>query len=166
MPIVYKPERKLRIPVAICIACIVCGAALFTLGGLGIGNRIVFQLLALLFFVGAIEITTKYIFTEYIYEISTENGVPDLIVTKIGGKRSMAVCNIGADSVICVETRGKLREFEEKHGKMDIRYNYYSNIMPEGSVVWIHFLHNEKRVLVAIEANDTFYGELRKSFGK
>lgn len=166
MPVVYKPERNLRMPAVVCIACMVCGAALFTLGGLGIGNRIVFQLLALLFFVGAIEITTKYIFTEYVYEISVENGAPDLIVTKIGGKRSMAVCNIGADSVICVQKRGKLRDFEEKYGKMDVRYNYYSNIKPEGSVAWIHFLHNEKRVLVAIEANDVFYAELVKGFGK
>ena len=117
-------------------------------------------------FVIAIELTTKYIYSEYVYEISMENGTPDLVVTKIGGNRKMAVCSIGAESVICVEKRGKLREFEEKHGKMAVRYNYYANIAPKDSVVWIHFIHNEKKALVAIEANDAFYAELIRCFSK
>ena len=166
MPIVYKPERKLRLPAAICIICMVCGATLFTLGGLGVWNRVILQILALMFFVAAIEVTTKYIYTEYVYEISIEAGQAELVVTKIGGRRSMAVCNIGSDSVICVEKRGKLRDFEKKYGKMDVRYNYYSNMKSDGAVVWIHFDHNGKRAMVAVEANEEFLGEIIRYFGK
>ena len=160
---VYKPEKNTRVPIAICVTCIVCGIALFVLGGFGIGWRMGQQILALILLVVAIETTTKYILTEYVYEISLADGSPDLIVTKIGGSRSMAVCNIGADSVVCIERRGKLREFEQKYGRMEIRYNYYSNLGTK-DVVWIHFMHNEKRVLVAIEANDAFYSELKRYF--
>ena len=162
MPI-YKPEKNTITPILICVACIVSGLTLFILGGLGIGWRLGQQVIALILFVIAIEITTKYILTFYVYEISTANGAPDLIVTKIGGSRSMAVCNIGADSVICIERRGNLRDFEQKYGRMELRYNYYSNFGTK-DVIWIHFLHNEKNVLVAIEANEEFYNELKRYF--
>ena len=90
-------------------------------------------------------------------------GQTDLVVTKIGGTRSMAVCNIGSDSVVCIVKKEKLGEFEKKYGRMDVRYNYYSNFGTK-DVVWIHFIHNEKKALVAIEANEAFYSELRKYF--
>ncbi len=161
---VYKPEKNKKTPIAICVACLVCGFTLFMLGGLGIGWRLGQQIAALLLLVAAIEITTKYILTEYVYEIAVStSGTADLVVTKIGGNRSMEVCNIGADSVVCVERRGKLREFEQKYGRMDVRYNYFSNFGTQ-DVVWIHFIHNGKKVIVAIEANEAFYAELRKYF--
>ena len=160
---VYKPEKNTKTPIAICVICILCGITLFLLGGLGIGWRLGQQILALLFLVAAIEITTKYILTEYVYEISHSDGAPDLIVTKIGGNRSMAVCNIGADSVVCVERRGKLRDFEQKYGRMDVRYNYFSNFGTK-DVIWIHFIHNGKKVIVAIEANEEFYAEIKRCF--
>jgi len=160
---VYKPEKNIKIPVIICITCIVCGLTLFLLGGLNIGWRLGQQILALVLFVTAIETTTKFILTDYIYEISLTDGAPDLIVTKRGGNRSMAVCNIGADSVVCIERRGKLRDFEQKYGRMEIRYNYYSNLGVK-DVVWIHFVHNDKNVLVAIEANEAFFAELKRYF--
>lgn len=160
---VYKPEKNTRVPIAICVICMVCGFTLFLLGGMGIGWRLGQQIAALLLFVAAIEITTKYILTEYTYEISIADTVPDLIVTKRGGNRSMAVCNIGADSVVCVERCGKLRDFEQKYGRMDIRYNYYSNLGSK-ETLWIHFIHNGKKVLVTIEANEEFYAALKGCF--
>ena len=160
---VFKPEKNKKVPIAICIACIVCGITLFMLGNFGIGWRLGQQLAALGLLVTAIEVTTKFILTEYIYEISLADGAPDLVITKIGGNRSMVVCNIGAASVVCIERRGKLREFEEKYGKMVIRYNYYSNLGTR-DVAWVHFIHNEKNVLVAIEANEEFFAELKKHF--
>lgn len=162
---VYKPEKKTKLPIAICIVCIAVGISLFLLGNFNIGHRLTQQIIALVLLVIAIEITTKYILTDYVYEINLEHELPDLIVTKIGGNRKMAVCNIGADSVICVQRRGKTREFEEKYGRMDVRYSYISNMRPE-NVVWIHFLHNEKKALVAIEASDEFCEMLLRYFQK
>ena len=160
---VYKPEKNKKTPIIICAACIICGLVLFILGGLGFGWRLGQQLAALVLFVIAIEITTKYILTQYVYEISVADGMPDLIVTKIGGNRSMAVCNIGADSVVCIERSGDLKAFEQKYGKMELRYNYYSNFGTK-EVVWVHFIHNNKNAMVAIEANDAFYAELKGYF--
>lgn len=160
---VYKPEKNMKTPIVICIVCMVCGLILFLLGGMGIGWRLGQQIAALLLFVAAIEITTKNILTEYTYEISLADAVPDLIVTKRGGNRSMAVCNIGADSVVCIERCGKLRDFEQKYGRMDIRYNYYSNLGSK-ETLWIHFIHNGKKVLVTIEANEEFYAALKGDF--
>ena len=161
--IAYKPEKNNALPIALCIACMACGITLFALGNFGIGWRLGQQVAAVVLLVVAIEVTTKYILTDYVYEISTEHGTPDLIVTKIGGNRSMAVCNIGADSVVCIEKRGKLREFEEQHGRMDVRYNYISNLRAE-NVIWVHFIHNEKKALVAIEASDEFLAHLLRYF--
>lgn len=160
---VYKPEKNKRTPIAICVACIVCGLTLFVMGNFGIGWKLGQQIAALGLLVTAIEITTKYIITEYVYEISFTDGAPDLIITKNGGNRSMVVCNIGANSIVSIEKRGKLREFEEKHGKMTVRYNYYSNFGTK-DIVWIHFIHNDKKVLVAIESNEEFFSELKRNF--
>lgn len=160
---VYKPEKNRKTPIAICVACIVCGLTLFVLGGMNIGWNLGQQIAALILLVIAIEITTKYILTEYVYEINLSDGSPDLIVTKIGGTRSMAVCNIGADSIVCVIKRGKLRDFEKKYGRMDARYNYYSNFGTK-DIVWLHFIHNEKKIIVAIEANEAFYAEIKRYF--
>ena len=163
---IYKPEKNIKAPIAICVACIVCGLTLFLLGGAGIGWRLGQQLAALVLFVIAIEITTKYIQTSYVYEISVDDrGRSDLIVTKIGGSRSMAVCNIGDESVVCVVKKEKLGDFEKKYGRMDVRYNYYSNF-GTNNVVWIHFIHNGKKALVAVEANEAFCAELVKCFSK
>ena len=159
----YKPTKNNALPIALCVACMVCGITLFVLGNFGIGWRLGQQVAAVVLLAVTIEVTTKYILTDYVYEISTEHGTPDLIITKIGGNRSMAVCNIGADSVVCIERRGKLREFEEKHGRMDVRYNYISNLRAE-NVVWIHFIHNDKKALVAIEVNDEFLDQLLRFF--
>ena len=164
MPI-YKPEKNSKLPITICIACIAVGIVIFILGNFNIGHRLTQQLIALVLMVIAIEITTKYILTDYVYEINPEHSSPDLIVTKIGGNRKMAVCNIGADSVICVQKRGKTKEFEEKYGRMDVKYSYISNLRAE-NVAWIHFIHNDKKVLVAIEVNDEFYGEILRHFQK
>ena len=159
----YKPEKNNSLAIALCIACMACAFSLFILGGLGIGWRLGQHLAALILLVISIEITTGFILTNYVYKISTEYGSADLIVTKIGGSRSMAVCNIGADSVVTVERAGKLREFEQRYGKMDTRYNYISNLRPQ-TVIWIHFIHNEKKVLVAIEGNEQFLAQLLHYF--
>ena len=161
---VYKPEKNLKTPTTVCILCVIAGITVFLMGGMGIGWRLGMQLAGLLLLVAAVEISTKFIFTSYVYEISAAGvGQTDLIVTKIGGTRSMAVCNIGADSVVCIVKKEKLGEFEKKYGRMDVRYNYYANF-GTADIVWIHFIHNEKKVLVAIEANEAFYSELRRYF--
>ena len=161
---VYKPEKNLKTPIAVCIACVIAGITVFLMGGMGIGWRLGMQLAGLILLVTAVEISTKFIFSSYTYEISVPvSGGADLIVTKLGGTRSMAVCNIGADSVVCIVKKEKLGEFEKKYGRMDVRYNYYSNF-GTSDVVWVHFIHNDKKALVAIEANGEFYAELRKYF--
>ena len=161
---VYKPEKNLKTPIAVCIACVIAGITVFLMGGMGIGWRLGMQLAGLILLVTAVEISTKFIFSSYTYEISVlAGGGADLVVTKIGGTRSMVVCNIGADSVVCIVKKEKLGEFEKKYGRMDVRYNYYANF-GTSDVVWVHFIHNDKKALVAIEANEEFYAELRKYF--
>ena len=46
---------------------------------------------------------------------------------------------------------------------MDDRYNYFSNFGTK-DVIWIHFIHNGKNVIVTIEANEAFYAEIKRYF--
>ena len=162
---VYKPEIKRKLPVTVCALSFALGAVLIILSILEIGWSLGEQVAALVMFVIGIEITTRYLMTEYTYKLGGDGDSPELAVIKRGGTREMAVCNIGFDTVVCVERRGKLRDFERKYGRMDARYNYCANMRPRDAAV-IHFEFNGKKVLLTLEADDTFFSLLEERVPK
>lgn len=145
--------------VALCAVSFAVGAALFILSMLKIGWSLGEQIGALICFVTGIELTTRYIMTEYTYKLGGDDDSSTLSVVKKGGSREMTVCNIDASSIVEIRKDGKMGDFEKKYGKIDVRYNYCTNMSPESTAL-IYFIFNDKKVLLRIETDEPFFDEL------
>lgn len=159
---VYKPKKDLKKPTAVSVFCVVCASVLLCLSSAEIGWRLGEQIGMLVFVVIFIDILTRYFFTDYRYKLSGREDRRELSVIKRGGNREMTVCNFDFSSVISVQRRGKLREFEKENGKVDVRYSYHVNMFTRDAV-WIYFTFNGKKVLLTLEADDVFFEELTKA---
>ena len=158
---INKPPRKPQAPIAICATLFAIAATLVILSALKIGWNLGEQIGALLCIVIGIEITTRYLMTEYEYRLNGEGEQSEMAVIKRGGSRELTVCHFDFSTVMTVQRRGKLREMERKYGRIHTRYSYCVN-MRSPDRAWIYFTFNEKRVLLEIEANEVFFAELQR----
>ena len=160
----YYPMKAPRNAAIFTLVCFVLTAGLYTLGQLGFGFRMVFQLAALITLSVGIMMASRYVLTDYKYVISDidrRDGSMSFSIVRVNGKREVEVAHFDMTSIYAYGRARSLGEFEREHGRVDKVYNYTSNYR-SGEQYRIAINFNQKKILFVIDSSDAFASEIEK----
>ena len=110
--------------------------------------QVVYEVIALLFYLFSFELLYRFVFTTYTYIIDEGN----FIVMKQSGKRQMYVCNLAMSTAIALIKTPKTKEekeaFAERFGRVKIRYNYCQVIAPKETYSYLFEFNGETAEIV------------------
>ena len=158
----YKhiPKKEIKNAAIFSGICIFSAAALIT-ASMFVSNfavvRLVYRLSAVVFATAAIQITSRFILSDYIYILDKTN----FIIVKVNGAKSAQVCNISLETSISVfEKNKKFSEIEKQFDKFN-KTNFCQNMIPYKLYVYIFEL-NQKKSAVIFEPDRNFIAEMQK----
>lgn len=147
----------------ISFACVLLGCVLIATVFLEVRYKVIYEIIALLFFVYSFELLFRYVFTEYTYILDDEG---NFIVMKRTGRRQMYACNVSMRTALAIVKTPKTREertaFAEKFGRVRIRYNYCQVIRPKDAYSYL-FEFNGQTAEVVFEPNEEMLAILRSA---
>ncbi|MBQ7720938.1 MAG: hypothetical protein IJT56_10175 [Clostridia bacterium] len=126
----YTPPKRKAPAVIMSGLCLAIAAACLILSGLGIGWRALLQLAAMAAAVAAIEITTRFILTEYTYTVVFGPDGADFTVSKTNGKKIKTVANIAMTTVKALTAHEGISALEKSHGHISRSFIYTANVFP------------------------------------
>ena len=156
----YTPEKnktaKLISLAALLVACALIGT-LF----LKVRYQVVYEVIALLFYLFSFELLYRFVFTTYTYIIDEGN----FIVMKQTGKRQMYVCNIAMSTALAPlvrtpKTKEERAAFAERFGRVKIRYNYCQVIAPKETYSYL-FEFNGETAEIVFQPNEEMRAMIR-----
>ena len=155
----YTPEKnktaKLISLAALLVACALIGT-LF----LKVRYQVVYEVIALLFYLFSFELLYRYVLITYTYIIDEGN----FIVMKQTGKRQIYVCNLAMSTAIELVKTPKTKEekaaFAERFGRVKIRYNYCQVITPKETYSYL-FEFNGETVEIVFQPNEEMRAMIR-----
>jgi len=120
--------------------------------------RLIYQLSGVVTATIAVQITTRFIISGYIYILDKT----DFIIVRANGKKSVRVCNISLETAVGIsESNKKFAEIEKQFGKIDARLNYCQNLFPDKTYSYI-FDFNDKKTLIKFECDKFFIAEMKR----
>lgn len=160
----YYPIKKTRNAAIFTLVCFVLTAGLYTIGQLGFGYRMLFQLAALIALSAGIMMVSRYVLTDYKYVISdidSRDGSMSFGIVRVTGKREVEMGHFDMTSIYACGRERSLGEFERKHGKVDKVYNYTSSYR-SGEQYRLAIEFNGKKIMFLIDASQAFEAEIEK----
>ena len=160
----YYPIKKPRRAAVFTLVCFVLTAGLYTLGQLGLGFRMLFQLAALITLSIGIMMVSRYMLTDYKYVISDidrRDGSMSFSIVRVTGKREVEMGHFDMTSIYACGRERSLGDFEREHGKVDKVYNYTSNYR-SGERYRMAIEFNQKKIMFLIDASQAFEAEIEK----
>ncbi len=164
---IYSAGRDSLPAKIICILLFGVMIASAVLSSLGIFINAVWQLLLFASLVAVIEITVRYIMTDYQYIIDPQEELLShnrLTVVSIIGKRR---CNLFSGE-LCelseVRVHRPYREIKAELGAVKTRASFCPDLKPKESYDLI-FEHNDEISIIRLQCNERFVSELKKRLG-
>ncbi|MBO5327044.1 MAG: hypothetical protein J6A84_02860 [Clostridia bacterium] len=130
----YQPPRQNAIARLLTVALFAISAACFVLSSFLPKLAVIPQAVGLVLLVPAIQLTTRYVVTRYLYRLCPyEDGNVDLeIYAYRGGARMQLVCRIGLEEITAA---APLSAENAKPPKGLRRYNYCPDMRPQSATV-------------------------------
>ncbi len=129
-------------------ACMIIGCLLIATLFLDVPYQVIFEVIALIFYVLSFELMFRYSFTTYTYIIEDGN----FIVRKQTGQKAMYACNISMRTAKALVKTPKTKEekeaFAKKYGRVKIRYNYCQVLFPQDSRSYLFQFNGELAEIV------------------
>lgn len=143
------------------IAAGVCStiAALLLLMSILIGAgiyKVLSQVACVVFATIAIQITTRYILSNYIFILDDIN----FIIVRTFSKKSKQICNIKLNTAIEISKKTSFKEAEKKFGKLALSRIYCQNLWNSDEYTYI-FEFDEKISAIKFDADDNFVNEMK-----
>lgn len=148
----YTPPRRTSVATVISGLCFAIAAAAFLASRLGAPYGGILQLICVAGLVAGIQITSRFILTEYTYRITGAPGddtlssealaamsadelaaLPALTVVKRQGKSYRTLCNISLRTAITLTERAPLAEMERKYGTISKIFNFSANMFTKNT---------------------------------
>lgn len=160
----YTPKKnktaKIISFLSVLVACVLVGTVF-----LDVRYKIVYEIIALLFYIYSFELLFRYVFTEYTYIVDDGN----FIVMKRAGRRLTYACNVSMSTALAILETPKTKEqrmaFAEKYGRVKIRYNYCQVIRPEKTYSYI-FEFNGDFAEIVFQPNEEMLSRIREFIGR
>lgn len=155
-PLRFKPEKKIR------NAAVFTGVSFAVAAGLMIFStyvtmlRAAYQLGCVIAMAVGIQITTRFIMSDYEYALDKDN----FIVFKTTGKKKTEVCNVTLKAAYALYKNTPQKTIESKQGKINMRLNFCQNMRPDDACVFV-FDFNGKKTSVSFDYNAAFFAEFQ-----
>ncbi len=151
-----RPQKKDRAAKGVCLALIVGSAIVFYLSTLFIVIKPVFQFLSVMMLLAFIQITTKFLLTEYRYGLEEEN----LHLSSRQGRRekNLGFLTITKDTLLFDEKTWKKKK---KEFKITHRFSYCQNLFSQNK----HYLLSPEEngfVLLVFEPDEILVSLLKE----
>ena len=148
---VYSPKRGNRNAFWASLILFIVAAICF-LGSSVLPYRALLQVVAIAGVTIGIQLTQKYLLTDYEYSFSTgtnDYGETQMVfnVVKIQGKRSTVMCNLGVNHRCRIVPAKPLKELEAVYGKINFRYDFCVDIKPKEAYTVILDFRDDKAAL-------------------
>lgn len=148
---VYSPKRSNKKAFWITLALFIIAAGCF-LSSAVLPYAAVLQLAAIICVTLGIQITQKYLLTDYEYSFSSEtddygNTATTLTVIKLQGRRSTVMCNLGVNHRCRIVADKPIKELEATYGKINFRYDFCVDIKPKKAYTVILDFRGDKAAL-------------------
>ena len=130
----YRPPRQ-NATARIAVLCLLAASAVAFFGSVHVPKYpSILQALGIALFIPIIQLTTRYLFTSYLYRVHPyEDGSTDLeIYAYRGGARMQLVCRIGLSEITAA---APLSDANKKPPHRKRRYNYCMDIGPADALV-------------------------------
>ena len=137
--------------------------ALFSVASFYFSSRvelyiIVYQLIAVVLAITALQIFLKYVQCDYVYKLS-ENA---LEIYKVSAGKSVCICSLSYEESLCeIVSSEEYNKNKSKYPKTQITTNYCKNIFPETYSLYF-FNFNSKKAVLKFEPDTTFKDEFNK----
>ena len=126
----FTPEKnktaKFYSLISMLVGCVLVGT-LF----LDVPYKVIYEVIALIFYVLSFELMYRYSFTTFTYIVEDGN----FIVSKRMGQRVQTVCNVSMRTAEALVKTPKTKEekeaFAKAYGRVKIRYNYCQILLPK-----------------------------------
>ena len=124
-------------------ACMLLGCLLVATVFLDVPYKVIFEFIALIFYVLSFELMFRYSYTTYTYTLEDGN----FIVSRRTGQKRQTVCNVSMRTAIDIVKTPKTKEekasFEARFGRAKIRYNYSQIMMPKETYSYLFRFNGE-----------------------
>ena len=141
-------------------ACMILGCLLVATVFMDVPYKVIFEFIALVFYVLSFELMFRFSYTTYTYTL--ENG--NFIVSRRTGQKRQTVCNVSMRTAIDIVKTPKTKEekaaFAARFGMAKIRYNYSQVIMPKETYSYL-FRFNGELAEVVFQPNEEMVAAIR-----
>lgn len=156
---VYSPKRGNRNAFWASLILFIIAAGSF-LGSAVLPYKAVLQVIAIICVTLGIQITQKYILTDYEYSFSQSTDdygttALTLTVVKIQGRRSTVMCNLNVNSRCSIVEAKPVKELEATYGKINFRYDFCVDMRPKTAYTVILDFRGDKAAL-KLQCDDDF----------
>ncbi len=160
---IYIPKKTPRKALIVTISSLVAALVLYVIGEIVGKYKMLFGLPALVLISVGLMILSRYLLCDHKYvitDIESRGEETGFSIIKISGKREVPLAHFDVISIYALERHMSTKKFEAEHGKVDKIYNYCSNLRPiDNCLLAIEF--NGKKILFIIEADDSFFNEIK-----
>lgn len=140
--------------------CMILGCLLIATIFLDVPYKVIFEVIALIFYVLSFELMFRYGYTTFTYTLEDGN----FIVSKRTGQKRQTVCNVSMRTAVDLVKTPKTKEekdaFSSRFGRVKIRYNYCQIMMPKESYSYL-FRFNGELAEIIFEPNDEMIDAIR-----
>ena len=124
---------------------------------------LIWQAVAICSLVAGIQITSKYVLTEYRYKLNDLAHLHEsnqLIVESVQGKNVKTVCSLTLETRVGFTKYESLKQIEEKYGHISRSFSYSPNMFSDSKYAYI-FEFNDETNLIILDVDDEFVRQFR-----
>lgn len=156
---VYTPKRSNKRAFWITLALFTVAAAGF-LASAVLPYRALFQIIAVIGVTIGIQLTQKYLLTDYEYSFASNTNdygetTVTLTVVRKQGKRSTVMCNLNVNPRCRIVDYQPAKKLEERYGRINFRYDFCVDICPKTAYSVILDFRDDKAVL-KLQCDESF----------
>jgi integral membrane sensor domain MASE1 len=145
-----KPERNPKQAVMLVVSLAVLSCVGFLVASSSSSNRLLAQLIAVIFLLMSIMLVIRYTLTEIEYTVSPAA----FVITKTIGGKSNVLCTVDLTTAIALvdkETYQHSKDFSDVAAK----FNFCQNIRCAKTFVFV-FMYKDKKSMIEFEPNEVF----------
>ena len=160
----YRPIRNRKGAKVICVLLFVAAALCAVCSSLEILWKPMWQILMLGCIVAVIEITVRYIMSDYEYILDPDDELLQhnrITVIYIQGKKRCSVAEMSLYDLVEIKKHQKFAVYKEKYGSNIKKYNFSSDLFPRLTYDLI-FDDNGEHTLIRLQCDENFVEELKK----
>lgn len=163
----YVCVRKNKVAVLVCGTLIVLVLAAVTLASLGVWIRGIFEAVAMLLGVAAIQVAQRYMFSSYEFVLDPDDELINrnrLTVIRVAGQNRTSLVTLPMSSLIAVKPYVKRKKLKEEIGGITASYSFCTDMLPSESYILVFDFGGENTVL-RLQCDKKFASELEKRMG-